>query len=51
MVLQVKLFLDQFSIRSAVLNAELPRNSRLHTVGPPHNHNTGGFLKKNLQIL
>jgi superfamily II DNA/RNA helicase len=29
---QVKLFLDQFSIRSAVLNAELPRNSRLHTV-------------------
>lgn len=29
---QVKLFLDQFSIRSAVLNAELPRNCRLHTV-------------------
>ena len=42
--MQVKLFLDQFSIRSAVLNAELPRNSRLHTVGPPHNQSTVMFL-------
>ena len=27
---RLKLFLEQFSIRSAVLNAELPLNSRLH---------------------
>lgn len=29
---RLKLFLEQFSIRSAVLNAELPLNSRLHTL-------------------
>jgi ATP-dependent RNA helicase DDX56/DBP9 len=29
---RLKLFLEQFSIRSAVLNAELPLNSRLHTI-------------------
>ncbi len=28
----LKLFLEQFSIRAAVLNAELPLNSRLHTL-------------------
>jgi ATP-dependent RNA helicase DDX56/DBP9 len=28
--LQVKLFLEQFSIKAAVLNAELPQNSRMH---------------------
>jgi len=30
MCYKVKLFLEQFSIKSAVLNAELPQNSRLH---------------------
>jgi len=29
---RLKLFLDQFSIRSAVLNSELPANSRLHSI-------------------
>ena len=27
---RLKLFLEQFHVRSAVLNAELPLNSRLH---------------------
>ncbi|XP_010269677.1 PREDICTED: DEAD-box ATP-dependent RNA helicase 16 [Nelumbo nucifera] len=30
MAFRLKLFLEQFGIRSAVLNAELPQNSRLH---------------------
>lgn len=29
---RLKLFLEQFGIRSAVLNAELPQNSRLHII-------------------
>lgn len=29
---RLKLFLEQFHIRAAVLNAELPLNSRLHTL-------------------
>ena len=29
---RLKLFLEQFSIRAAVLNAELPLNSRIHTI-------------------
>ncbi|ORY69793.1 ATP-dependent RNA helicase dbp9 [Pseudomassariella vexata] len=29
---RLKLFLDQFGIRSTILNAELPLNSRLHTI-------------------
>merc|ERR1711871_1301867 len=30
MCYKVKMFLEQFSIKAAVLNAELPQNSRLH---------------------
>lgn len=29
---KLKLFLEQFSIKSSVLNAELPHNSRYHTI-------------------
>ncbi|KAH9318286.1 hypothetical protein KI387_020055, partial [Taxus chinensis] len=37
---KLKLFLEQFGIRSAVLNAELPQNSRLHML---EEFNTGLF--------
>jgi len=29
---RLRLFLEKFGIRSAVLNAELPQNSRLHII-------------------
>jgi ATP-dependent RNA helicase DDX56/DBP9 len=37
---RLKLFLDQFKVRSAVLNAELPANSRVHCV---EQYNAGIF--------
>eukprot|EP00252_Welwitschia_mirabilis_P002952 TRINITY_DN1295_c0_g1_i1.p1 TRINITY_DN1295_c0_g1~~TRINITY_DN1295_c0_g1_i1.p1 ORF type:complete len:589 (+),score=118.29 TRINITY_DN1295_c0_g1_i1:418-2184(+) len=37
---KLKLFLEQFGIKSAVLNAELPQNSRLHML---EEFNTGSF--------
>ncbi|KAL6637765.1 hypothetical protein ACP70R_025337 [Stipagrostis hirtigluma subsp. patula] len=34
MAFRLRLFLEKFGIRSAVLNAELPQNSRLHIIEP-----------------
>lgn len=43
---RLKLFLEQFHVRSAVLNAELPLNSRLHILQVRCCVTLGGFAPR-----
>ena len=42
--MQLKLFMEQFSLRAAVLNGELPQNTRSHIIQA---FNRGAFQVQN----